>query len=88
MNRINIGGYNRISKARARKLYNENKPFYCCPVKMSPVNMWGGICKIEKERIEEYNSSFDNIIFLAEYYNCNNETGNYLAYYEREEETY
>ena len=88
MNRINIGGYNRISKARARAMYNQNKDIYICPVKLSPVSTWQGATRINKELIDEYNRSFENVINHFWYYYCNNETGNYLAFYEREEGTY
>ena len=42
MNKIEIGGYKRITKAAACKLYNDGKDVYMCPAKLSPVNLWQG----------------------------------------------
>ena len=87
MNKITINGYTRITKAAARKLYNENKAIYLCPVKLSPVNIWQGAMEIRKDCIIELNNSFDNICNHFSFYNCNyNETGKYIAFYIREGE--
>ena len=85
MNKISIGGFTRISKAAARKLYNENKAIYLCPVKLSPVNIWQGAMQVRKDCIDEYNRSFENVYNNFWYYNCDNERGNYIAFYVKEE---
>ena len=86
MNKISIGGFTRISKAAARKLYNENKAIYLCPVKLSPVNIWRSAAQVRKDCMIDYiDNSFENICNHFSFYNCNyNETGKYIAFYVKE----
>ncbi len=42
-----------------------------------PGGMWGNGCIITKEE----GRTFDQVLNAFEYYNCNNETGNYTAFY-------
>ena len=86
MNKIEIGGYKRITKAAACKLYNDGKDVYMCPAKLSPVNLWQGAMLVNREIVkhEMYNSTFENVYNHFWYYNCNNERGNYIAFYVKE----
>ena len=84
MNKINIGGYSRISKSKARKLFVNEEKFYIFPCKVSPLNHWGlgmdvecGLWGVGKE--------FDKFVNEYEYYNCNNELGKYSAFYVKSE---
>lgn len=92
MNEIRIGGYVRISKARARKLYDEGKTIRICPVKCNPTNeyypMSFDINKEDKFELEplEWELKFDCRVNRFEYYNCGyNELGKYSAFYIKED---
>ena len=77
--------YRRISKAAARKAYNNGVAVVLCPVNLHPFRAlyFGGTRKIEND--PEY--TFDKLVNAATYYNCMNaETGKYLAYYIETEE--
>lgn len=74
--------FKRISKNTARKLFNEKKEFYICPVKFRPefgvrVMPGGSGVPMETPKWE----SFEAYINAFAYYNCNNECGRYPAYY-------
>ena len=69
----------KITKRTARKLYNNGMVVYTIPCKLNPYNtLWNFLFKI--------NGDFDNYVNACEWYNCNNETGNYLHYYVKEGE--
>jgi hypothetical protein len=81
MNKYTIDGYTRISKARARKMFNNGDPVYMCPVNLRPGRPWyPEIC------FYKTGENFEKSVFAFEFYNCiNNETGKYTAFYIREE---
>ena len=94
MNKISIGGFTRISKAAARKLYNENKAIYLCAVNINPTF---GAIKAARETwyktivndgfvsVVPRNDSFDCLCNAFSFYNCiNSETGKYIAFYVKE----
>ena len=68
----------RINKSRARALYAMNKPFWITAVNMPFKN--GLLVDPMREPYE--NMTFDQLCNTFEYYNCNNETGRYCAFYE------
>ena len=81
MNAIVMGGYTRISKQAARKLYDANKPVHICTCRFRPDNMWMPAVEIRHDK-EEF--TFDNYVNAYEYYNCNKETGKYAAFYTKD----
>lgn len=80
MKQININGYKRITKKSAERLYNLGQPVLFCPVKLIPGGVWGNGCIVTKEE----GRTFEQEVNAFEYYNCNNETGNYTAFYMNE----
>ncbi|MBP5412260.1 MAG: hypothetical protein J6Y47_03270 [Bacteroidales bacterium] len=69
----------RINKQTARKIYNMNLPVYFIPCKELPLSPWLDFGTwTTKEKTE---SEFDMFCNSFEYYNCNNETGKYIAFY-------
>lgn len=97
MNKIEIGGYTRISKSAAKKAFNNGENVYMLPCKVSPNSYWIIPVKMSrKERLKtEINNGIVSVVprndlFECEcnefsYYNCNNnETGNYIAFYVKE----
>lgn len=80
MIKIETQKYIRISKQAARKIYENNGELYIIPCKMNPENSWGML----QGPINTIHP-FDKMCTWATYYNCNNETGRYLAFYIKKE---
>ena len=76
---INVN-YKRINKAAARNIYNGGGVVYIVP-RMVPVkgSAWFTAGEIISGLYPE--RSFDQIVNVYEFYNCNNEVGRYAAYY-------
>lgn len=65
----------------ARKCFDHNLPVLFCPVNMDPLNkVWNIGTWINNHNDDEF-TDFDKVINSFEYYNCNNETGKYSAFY-------
>ncbi len=95
MNKISIGGYERISKKAAEKRYNSGKVIYMAACNMRPDNMFSPAIPCQNDRYTEIssdgfntiiarNKEFDTLVTAFTYYNCSNETGRHPAYYVRE----
>ena len=68
----------RISKATARKLYNEHKDFWITACNMKPeCGILIGSASFERMT----DTPFDTMVDSFTYYNCDNERGRYPAYY-------
>lgn len=67
----------RIDKREARKRFYEGKDIYLKHCKIDLVSKWLVNNVINKTLGE----SFDNLVNIFEYYNCNNETGTYASFY-------
>ena len=80
MKNIHINGYKRISKRTAKKLYEMGEPVLFCPVNLIPGGVWGNGCIITKQE----GRTFEQVLNAFEFYNCNNETGKYTAFYIKE----
>ena len=69
----------RIDKRQARNLYKQGVEIAMTPHKMRVNNPW---CTTFYKELDIVNpKEFDSIVNSIEYYNCNYETGYYLAYY-------
>ena len=95
MTRLVFNGYKRISKKAAEKLYNAGEIVRICPIKISPVNVWGLFADCQKERFTPVsgggfnatvarNREFETVVNAFTFYNCNAETGKYPAFYVKE----
>ena len=73
----------RISKAAARKMWNNNQDFIMVPCKLSP-NGFGSVHTRCDLLDEEKKADFDKLVNEFEFYNCNRETGKYMAFYVEE----
>lgn len=82
MNRVNIGGYSRISMRKAEKLFGQGKTIRICGCKLSPVNAFGIFSDISSSNSDDI--AFSNIVNAFKFYNCNNEVGYYPAFYVEE----
>ena len=79
MNNIRINNLVRVSKRTARSMYKMNFTIELIPRLINPRGMW--MQGHSTNRTHEEERDFDHIINAYEYYNCNNETGLYTAYY-------
>lgn len=72
--------YTRVSKAAARKAYNNGESVFICPVKCNPANKyWQTGIKIDNAA----GDPFDKVVNAFEFYNCGyNELGKYAAFYQ------
>ena len=76
--------YTRISKATARKLFEQAEVIGVCPVNINPESIWDGMCTFQKGHKFE-NRSFDEFVNSFVYYNCQlNETGKYPKFFRKE----
>lgn len=75
----------RVSKRRARKLFDAGYTIEMSPVNMNPLGAWYMYYRTGKTLKGYDGSTFDNHVNAFEYYNCNSECGKYAAYYVRSE---
>lgn len=67
--------YTRVTKATARKLFDNGECIGICPVNIDPSSIWGGMAEFQKGHKCE-NWSFDDFVNNFIYYCCQlNETG-------------
>ncbi len=67
----------RINKRQARRAFEQGKEIWVVPCNMDV--KFGML--ISKEYLKKGYRSFDHIINNYVWFNCNNETGRYCAYY-------
>ena len=71
--------YRRISKAEARKAFDQGKPVIFCPCKLYPFGGFRPSIMVQKS--EHGWKDFSYAVQNFEWYNCVNETGRYTAFY-------
>lgn len=73
----------KINKAAARKLFSKHKEFWIVPCNLRPeYGVLIGATGHTYDEIESgFKNTFDKLVNQFEYYNCNNETGRYSAFY-------
>ena len=95
MNRIQIGGYIRITKKEAARRYNAGEVIRLTACKLSPVSPCGCYSDAQKDHNATVsgdgfnttvarNRKFETVVNAFTYYNCTNETGKYPAYWKKE----
>lgn len=70
--------YKRISKKAARRLFDEGVEIKMAPCKVNIENEFFNFYFDINNKSE---GSFDTLVNMCTYYNCNSELGYYLAYY-------
>lgn len=71
------GGYIRVNKRRATRLFAAGVCLRLTPCKVAPTNKWGIWLDVGRRD----NLKFENVVHAYEYYNCNNALGRYAAYW-------
>lgn len=80
MNMIETENYIRISKQKARKIYEQGGTVYALPHKLNPENLY--YPPFEWKKTIKCPYSFDELNSSCVWYNCNyDELGHYLSYY-------
>ena len=83
MNKVRVGGYERISKAKARKMYEAGETVYLVACKLRPDNCWGLLYDANYYNWNKC-EPFDTVVAAFEWYNCRPDTGKYTAFYRKE----
>ena len=74
--------YRRITKAMAKRLYNDGLTVIVCPSNLKPFTPWNVEQPFNINDNDENASDFDKRILFFTFYNCNsNEAGHYAAFY-------
>ncbi len=95
MNRMQIGGYIRITKKEAARRYNPGEVIRATASKLSPGSPGGYHSDAQRESYTQVsgdgfnttiarNREFETVVNAFMYYNCTNETGKYPAYWKKE----
>lgn len=85
MKRYNFNTVTRISKTVARKLYNAGCDVLFIPCNLNPENNFYNLGIWENKTLVGQYDSFEKLVNSFEFYNCNNETGKYTAFYIKKE---
>ena len=76
------GVLKRVNRKKAERLYKTGNQLYLIPCNVNPDSMWIDFSIIRKSI--EFNHSFNEFVNNYEYFNCNNELGNYTVFYVKE----
>ena len=71
----------RIPKNKARKAYNSGLDVLFIPVNCNPTNNYWNLRIWENKSLDGQYTTFEALCNAFEAYNCNNETGKYIAFY-------
>lgn len=71
--------FERITKAQARKIYDNGGGVYIIPRKCFPAGVWVSAMMMQNGA----GRSFDSVVNEYIFYNCNNYLGKYPAFYKR-----
>lgn len=72
--------WTRVNRREARTLYYNGDRIALSPVNVNPTGPLG-FCEISREHDKREGVTFETLCNRFEAYNCNGETGRYLAYY-------
>ncbi|MCQ2978073.1 MAG: hypothetical protein MJ232_08670 [archaeon] len=75
--------YKRINKTAAKKLYDNGGEIYFIPCKLDPDNNFYCLGIWESKFLNGQYADFEKLCNYFTSYNCNNETGLYIAFYIR-----
>lgn len=70
-----------INKLQAKNLFMSGQPFYLQSCKLHFDCVWQNPAKIERDYIQYEGYTFEQIVDLYEFYNCDSERGMYPSFY-------
>ncbi|SCJ99956.1 Uncharacterised protein [uncultured Eubacterium sp.] len=88
MNKYHFSKLERVSKTRAKQLYNNGFSVLFIPCKLNPENNFYNLGIWENIFLQGQYNSFEELENAFTFYNCNAETGKYIAFYVSTEKTY
>ena len=71
----------RINRQKARIAYNNGLDVLFIPCKCNPINHYINLGIWENKHLDGQYDDFERLCNAFEAYNCNNETGRYIAFY-------
>jgi len=71
----------RITRVKAKKAYEDGKEVLFIPVNCNPLSKYFNLGIWENKNLEGQYNSFESLCNAFEFYNCNSETGKYIAFY-------
>lgn len=71
----------RIPKNIAKSVYNHGLDVLLIPVNCNPVNPYWNLGIWENNKLWGQEETFEKLCNAFEWYNCNSETGKYIAFY-------
>lgn len=77
----NYSSVKRISKATARKLFNDGKEILFLPCKLNPDQKFGGFGMWQNNVFLNGTLNFDSFCKTFASYCCTNKTGKYVSFY-------
>lgn len=77
MRQIETNTMKRITKAMAKKLYNNHEDILVTTSNMNLYSMWFDPIRMQNDNF----TSFESKVNTFEYYNCNNEVGKYTMFF-------
>lgn len=72
---LNEKKYQRVNRKTAKELHSKGVALLVYAVNANPSSPWIGAYRLEA------GNNFDSSVNAFEYYNCNNELGNYAKFY-------
>ena len=67
-----------VSKPNAKKLFNQGTPVLIQSSNFHPLGVWS-----QAVELDEAVTNFDQFVNSFKYYNCSNESGKYVTYYQK-----
>lgn len=83
MYQIKCNGYTRISKQKARKMYDAGETVYLLPWRLVPGTCWGLMYDANYYNWNKC-EPFDTVVAAFEMYNCGSQYGKYTAFYKKD----
>ena len=71
----------RIPRNKARNAYNNGLDVLFIPVNCNPINHYWNLGIWENKSLDGQYTTFETLCNAFEFYNCNRETGKYIAFY-------
>lgn len=81
MKKYHFSNLERITKTRARKLYNSGNDVLFIPCKLNPENNFYNLGIWQNQNLQGQYKEFEELLNAFEYYNCRPDTGKYTAFY-------
>jgi hypothetical protein len=85
MKHYNFDSVQRITKRKAEQLYNYGFDVLFIPCNLNPENNFYNLGIWENVNLSGQYDNFEKLVNAFTYYNCNSETGKYIAFYMKRE---